>query len=290
VLTIELLLNAVIAGALLGGFLAAASLGISISFGLLDIVNIAHPVFIVAGSYAAYFVNSRLGLDPLLVGVLVSPLFYAAGVAIYRAYYTFFERGGGQSLRGLLFFFGVLFLVEVALIITFGVDYRLVEARYLGESIHAGLIGLPFRLLVPCVAGVLMVLAVQQFLSRTFYGKAIMAVSQDSGAVRLMGGDPTRIKGIAFGISLATAGIAGALLIMISPVEPSLAREYIGRVFAISVLGGMGSIGGTLVAAILIGVAESLTSTFYGPAWAPAVSFGILLIVFAVRPSGLFGR
>jgi len=290
VLTIELLLNAVIAGILLGGFLAAASLGVTISFGLLDVVNIAHPIFIVAGSYAAYIANSRLGLDPLLMGLLVSPLFYAAGLLLYRAYFTFFERTGGQSLRGLLFFFGVLFLVEVGLIITFGVDYRLVEAPYLGESIHLGLAGIPFRLLVPCVVGVVMVLAVQQFLSRTYYGKAIKAVSQDSMAVRLMGGDPTRIKGMAFGVSLATAAIAGALLIMISPVEPSLAREYIGRVFAISVLGGMGSIGGTLVAAILIGVAESMTSTFYGPSWAPAVSFGILLLVFAVRPSGLFGR
>jgi branched-chain amino acid transport system permease protein len=290
VLNIELLLNAVLSGMLLGGFLAAASLGVSISFGLLDVVNIAHPVFIVAGSYAAYIANSRLGLDPLLVGLLVSPLFYAVGLLLYRAYFIFFERTGGQSLRGLLFFFGVLFLVEVGLIITFGVDYRLVEAPYLGESIHVGLAGLPFRLLVPCVVGVAMVLGVQQFLSRTYYGKAIKAVSQDSMAMRLMGADPARIKGIAFGLSLATAAIAGALLIMISPVEPSLAREYIGRVFAISVLGGMGSIGGTLVAAILIGVAESLTSTFYGPSWAPAVSFGILLIVFAVRPSGLFGR
>ena len=102
--------------------------------------------------------------------------------------------------------------------------------------------------------------------------------------------DPIRIKRIAFGISIATAGIAGALLISIQPIEPSIGREYIGRGFAICVLGGMGSLPGTLIAAFLLGIVESLTSTFYGPSWAPAVSFGILLLTLAFRPSGILGR
>ena len=117
-----------------------------------------------------------------------------------------------------------------------------------------------------------------------------MAVSQDQLALQLMAADPIRIKRIAFGISIATAAIAGALLIIIQPVEPSVGREYIGRVFAICVLGGLGSLPGTLVAAMLLGVMESITSTFYGPSWAPAVSFGFLLLTLAFRPAGLFGR
>jgi branched-chain amino acid transport system permease protein len=104
------------------------------------------------------------------------------------------------------------------------------------------------------------------------------------------GADPVKMKTIAFGLGVATASLAGALLIVIAPVEPSIGREYIGRVFAITVLGGMGSIGGTLVAALILGVAESLTATFSGPSWSPAVSFGLLLLGLAVRPSGLFGR
>ena len=102
--------------------------------------------------------------------------------------------------------------------------------------------------------------------------------------------DPIKIKRIAFGISIATAATAGALLIIIQPVEPSVGREYIGRIFAICVLGGLGSMPGTLVAAIILGVVESLTATFYGPSWAPAVSFGFLLLTLAFRPAGLFGR
>jgi branched-chain amino acid transport system permease protein len=132
--------------------------------------------------------------------------------------------------------------------------------------------------------------ALQIFLSRTFIGRAVMAVSQDPLALRLMAVDPTRIKRIAFGISIATASLAGAFLIIIQPVIPSVGRDYIGRIFAICVLGGLGSLPGTLIAALLLGVIESLTATFYGPSWAPAVSFGILLLTLAVRPSGLMGR
>jgi branched-chain amino acid transport system permease protein len=105
-----------------------------------------------------------------------------------------------------------------------------------------------------------------------------------------MGADPVRIKQVAFGLALATASIAGALLIIIGPVEPSINREYIGRAFAIVVLGGMGSITGTVIAAFILGIAESFVQTFAGPSWAPAVAFGILLFTLAVRPSGILGR
>ena len=284
------LVNAVVAGILLGGFYAAVSLGISMSFGLLEVANIAHPVFVIAGAYAAYMMNTAVGLDPILTGLLFTPVFYALGVVVYRIYYASFERKGEQSLRGLVFFFGILFIIEVLLVLIYGVDYRLVEAPYIGRSLLIGPIGIALRLLVPCIVGLVLTLALYLFLGKTFYGRAIMGVSQDALALRLMGADPIKIKTIAFGLGIATASLAGALLIIIAPVEPSIGREYIGRAFAITVLGGMGSISGTLVAALILGVAESLTSTFSGPSWALAVSFGILLLALAVRPSGLFGR
>src|SRR6185503_6880356 len=161
----------------------------------------------------------------------------------------------------------------------------------LHRQVHrVGWVGIAYRLLVPCVVGLLMTAALYLFLGRTFYGRAIMAVSQDAGALRLMGANPVRIKTIAFGIGIAAASLAGALLITIAPVVPSSDRDYIGRMFAITVLGGMGSIGGTLVAAVILGVVESLMGTFAGPSWSLAVSFGILLLALAVRPAGLFGR
>jgi branched-chain amino acid transport system permease protein len=286
----DLLANAVVAGLLLGGFYAAVSLGVGLIFGLLDIANIAQPAFVVLGAYAAYVLNNAYGLDPILSGLLFTPVFYVIGAVVYRVYYGSFERRGEESLRGLVFFFGLLFIMEVSLSLAFGVDYRLVQTAYTGKSFEVAGVGVAFRYLVPCVVGVAMTLALYLFLGRTFYGRAIMAVSQDRLALRLMGADPVQIKTIAFGVGIAAASLAGALLISIAPVVPSSDRDYIGRMFAITVLGGMGSIGGALVAAIVLGVAESLMSTFFGPSWSQAVSFGILLLALAVRPSGLFGR
>ncbi|MEP7030027.1 MAG: branched-chain amino acid ABC transporter permease [Pseudolabrys sp.] len=286
----DLLINAIIAGLMLGGFYAAVTAGISISFGMLDIVNIAHPGFIILGSYIAYVVNMHFGMDPILVAIMVLPAFYALGMVIYQIYYESFEKHGQDSLRGLAFFFGLLFVTEVSLNLFFGVDYRSVEVPYIGGSVSLGAMEFPVRMLVPCLVSLAMFAALQLYLSRTFIGRAVMAVSQDPQALQLMAVDPTRIKRIAFSISMATASMAGAFLIIIQPVIPSSGREYIGRVFAICVLGGLGSLPGTLIAALLIGVIESITSTFYGPSWAPAVSFGLLLLTLAVRPSGILGR
>ena len=257
---------------------------------MLDIVNIAHPAFIILGSYIAYFFNINYGIDPIVVSIIVLPAFYALGALIYQVYYQSFERRGQESLRGLAFFFGLLFITEVSLILVFGVDYRYVEAAYIGPSIHIGLIDMPLRMLVPCLVALALFGALQLFVTRTFLGRAILAVSQDQLALQLMAADPIRIKRIAFGISIATASVAGALLIIIQPVEPSVGRDYIGRIFAICVLGGLGSMPGALIAAMLLGVVESLTSTFYGPSWSPAVAFGFLLLTLAFRPAGLLGR
>ena len=285
-----LVLNAIIAGLLLGGFYAAVSVGISISFGMLDVVNIAHPAFIILGSYIAYIVNDRMGIDPIVVSVVVSPLFFALGMLLYRIYYLCFEKRGQESLRGLAFFFGILFITEVALVLIFGVDYRMVQTAYSETTWRLGPVDFPMRLVVPFLVSVTMVVGVQLFLTHTFFGRAVLAVAQDQLALRLMGVNPTRVKGLAFALSIATAGVAGAFLIVIQPVQPALGREYIGLVFAVCVLGGMGSIWGTLLGAFVLGIAESFTSTFFGPSWAPAVSFGLLLAALAFKPSGLLGR
>jgi branched-chain amino acid transport system permease protein len=282
--------NALVSGLLLAGFYAAVSVGIAIAFGMLDVVNIAHPAFILLGSYAASVANSALGVDPIVTAAALSPAFFALGAVLYRLYHASFERRGREPLRGLAFFFGILFVTEVALILAFGVDYRSVNTGYIGTTWRFGAVDLPLRLFVPFVVALAMTVGLQVFLSRTFFGRTVLAVGQDQVALHLMGVDPVRVKQLAFGISIATAGVAGALLVIIQPVQPSLGREYIGLVFAIPVLGGMGSIAGTLAGAAVLGIATSFTATFFGPSWAPAVSFGVLLLALAFRPSGLFGR
>src|SRR6516164_4799489 len=127
VFSLDLLINAVVSGILIGGFYAAVTIGVSVSFGILDIVNLAHPAFIILGSYIAYIVNTRLGIEPIVISIARLPVFYSLGAGVYQVYYESFERRGQEALRGLSFFFGLLFVTEVMLILVFGVDYRYVE-------------------------------------------------------------------------------------------------------------------------------------------------------------------
>ena len=286
----ELLINALLIGILLGGFYAALSIGLSISFGLLDIVNIAHPAFIILGAFVAFIFNSQFGFDPILVSIVFAPVFFLIGTLIYKVYYRSFEKTGAEALRGLAFFFGVMFIIEVLLIMSFGVDFQMVQADYIDFKATIGSLDIPFRMLVPFLIAMVMTLGLQYFSSKTFFGKAMQAVAQDPLALRLMAIDPARIKRIAFGISLATCSIAGALFIIVMPIEPSIGRLYIGQVFAIVVLGGLGSQSGTLIAAMLLGLVESLITTFFGPSWSPAVAFGALILVLAFKPTGILGR
>ena len=288
--TFNLLINAVVTGILLGGFYAAVTIGVTIAFGMLDIVNIAHPVFIIMGSFVAYIVNRHFGFDPILTVIVAAPLFFLLGIAIFRFYYASFESSGKGSLRGLAFFFGIMFVIEVTLLLAFGVDYRLVQTSYIGPNIGFAHIDLPLRMVVPFVGSMALVSGLYIFFGHTFIGRAIMAVAQDEFALSLMAVDTVAVKQLAFGVAIATAGIAGGFLIVIQPVDPSLGREYIGRVFAICVLGGLGSITGTVIAALILGVVETITSTIFGPSWAPAVSFAALLLTLAIRPSGIMGR
>src|ERR1700753_4001052 len=147
IFSFDLLINAVVSGILIGGFYAAVTSGVSLSFGILDIVNIAHPAFIILGSYVAYILNANFGIDSILAAIIATPAFYVLGAGIYQVYYVAFEKRGQESLRGLAFFFGLLFITEVSLVLYFGVDYRYVEAPYIGPTWHIGPIHLPLRLL-----------------------------------------------------------------------------------------------------------------------------------------------
>ena len=287
---LSLLLNGIVSGLLLGGLYAAAASGLAVSFGMLDIVNIAHPALMVAAAFLVVVVGGALGIDPLLCAVLLSPLFYLIGVGIYSVYNHFFERRGDEALQGLAFFFGVMFIIEVGLVMAFGPEQRFLDPDYAFTTWRIGEIDLPLRMLIPALFGLLAIGLLYLFLHRSFIGLAIAAVAQDAEALRLLAIDPVKIKRLAFGVSAMLACIAGGALIVVQPVEPSSGQIFIGRVFAICIMGGMASLSGAIAAAVLFGVVENVTATFFGPSWAPAVAFGWLLLVLAFRPQGLFGR
>ena len=287
----DLLLNAVVTGVLVGCFYAAVSVGLSVSFGLLDVPHVAHPAFLILASYGVFFLNDSYDIDPLLAGLMITPLLFIFGLVAYRLYYeTFEKRGTDAGVRGIAFLFGIAFIIEVLIILQFGVDQRSVTATYIGKAWRFGDMCIPIRLLVAFAVAAGLTILLSLYLSKTFMGRAIRAVAQDQEALRLMGANPVKIKQWAFAIATGVLGVAGALLIIVSPVEPTLDRSYIGRTFCVVVMAGLGSITGTLIAAIILGVVESIVLSMLGASWAPAISFAMLLGVLAIRPQGLFGR
>ena len=289
-LSTHLLVSAVVSGLPLGVFYAAIASGLAVVFGVLDIPNLAHPAVVVAAALFVHTLNTW-GVDPLLAGLILAPFFFVAGALFYRFYRFAFERGGTPDpLRSFSLFFGLAFLIEVALIFVYGIDFQSVQASYIGRALAIGWVRIPYRMLASLICGTLMLGALHMFLTRSMTGRAIRAAGFDQDALPMLAISPAHIRQIAFGVSLATAAISGALLIVIGPVTPSADRIYIGRAFAVVVLAGMGSISGTYGAGIILGLAESIVLTIFGASWATAVSFALVLLVLAVRPAGLFGR
>lgn len=285
----EILINAVATGILLGGIYAALALGLAVTFGILHIPNIAHPVFVVLGAYAAVAANER-GWDPIVASLACALPFYALGALFYEFYARAFERRGeADTMQALTLFFGVSLVVETVLVLKFGTNPQTVDVDYVGQSLRLGLLVLPYRLLVPAAVAPVLILALWGYLKFTYAGIAIRAAAYDVRALQISGIDPRWIKRHAFGIASVTAAVAGAVIVIIGPVDPFSGRLQIGRAFAVVILAGMGAVPGTLVAAVIIGVAESLVSAFLNPSWAPGVAFTALLVTLALKPQGLFG-
>ncbi|SES46819.1 branched-chain amino acid transport system permease protein [Rhizobium sp. NFR03] len=288
-LSIDILVNALVTGILLGSVYAALALGLAITFGILHIPNIAHPTLVIAGAFFVYTL-AQWGVDPILAALVGLVPFYLLGVALYLFYSRLFERRGGANvLQSLTLFFGLSLVIEILLALSFGSELKSVNVFYIGSSLRLGILTIPYRLLIPALLAPVMIGAVWLYLSRTNTGTAIRAVAHEERALSIAGLNPASIKRHAFGIATATAVVAGAALIMVGPIEPFSGRFQIGRVFAIVVLAGMGSIPGSLVIAIVIGISEALVSSYLNPSWSPGVAFAILLLGLALRPQGLFG-
>lgn len=284
-----LIVNAVASGLLLGCLYAIAAMGLAVSFGMLDVVNIAHPAMMVLAGFVIAAICAATGMDPLLASLLIAPVFGLLGAGLYRLYYLFFERRGDEAMQGLAFFFGLMIVIEVSLVLVYGADQRWVETAYGGQSIDIGPIGLPLRMLFPALMSLAAIAVLFAWLRRSFTGRAVAAVAQDRDALRFLAIDPIRIKTVAFGLSVALAAIAGGCLIVVQPIDAHSGHVYLGRVMAVVIMAGLGSLPGTLIAALAFGVIENVTATLFGPAWSPAVAFGLLLAVLAFRPQGMFG-
>lgn len=279
----QLLIN----GILLGGVYAVMASGLSLIFGVVRILQISHSVLIILGCYFSYSISTHLSIEPILSLIITMPIMFLIGIAVYR--FIVEPMKNAPPVAVLLAFFGLILTLENTIGLIWTTNYNAIQSVYQGKSFTVLSLALPLPKAIAFAVACLLILALLVFLSKTETGRAIRAVSQDRDTAQILGVDVEKIFIIVFGISAALAAVGGSLMGIIYSFYPSLHWRWLGVVFSVVVLGGLGQVGGAIIAALIIGIAESVASYFIGSAWGPLIAFAILIITLVQRPQGLLG-
>ena len=284
---LEILAQAVVNGLLIGGIYALVSIGVTLIFGVVKIVNFAQGEFVMIGMYISYFLASYLGVDPLLSLFVTMPALFVIGVLIQHCLIRRVLALGDMPQIFLTFALSLL-LVNLALLL-FTANYRTVETPYSEAVIHVGPIYVPVAKLIAFAVAMALSAGLWAFLRATDLGKAMRAAAQNRDVAMLMGINPDRVFAVAVGVALALAGAAGSLLMPFYQAYPMVGQVFVLMAFVAVVLGTLGNVVGALIASLMMGVAESLGIQFVGADSGLIVVFLMLLLTLALRPSGLFG-
>lgn len=282
------LLQAVVTGVLVGGIYACMAVGLSVVFGVMNILNIAHAAFALLAAYLAFWAFKLWGLDPILALVGTVPILLALGAGTYQALIRPIRNS--PPLMSLLLLFGLAHILEGGMLLLWSGDYRSINTSYTATSFTLAGITLSTTRSLGFVASALVVGGLSLFLKRSYLGKAIRATMQEREAALLMGVDVDRVSRVAFLLGIGTAAVGGTFLGLVYTFYPYLHFMWVGKLFAIVVLGGMGSVAGALAGSVVLGVAESVTATLTASVWSELVAYAILVLTLLLRPSGLFGR
>jgi branched-chain amino acid transport system permease protein len=282
------IITPLVMGILLGGLYALIALGLALVFGVMRLINLAHGDLVVLGSYAGYAVMTLLGLDPL-VGLIVSiPLMFLLGFAIQK--YLMGRAFGISSEAPLIIAFGISLVIQNANQILWTPLSRGLNTSYSNLSFTIGERQFPLIYLLDFAAGIVVMFALREFLTRTYLGRAITAASQDTKAAQLMGINTKRVYGYAFAIAMISAAIAGVFLGMTFPFTPTSGVSFLTIAFGTVIIGGLGSMLGTFIGGMILGVVQTMGGHFFGPASQMLIVYVIVLAILAIRPQGLFGR
>ncbi|MBO0813929.1 MAG: branched-chain amino acid ABC transporter permease [Actinobacteria bacterium] len=282
------LYRAVIDGILYGGVYALMAVGLTLIFGVLDIINIAQGILVVLAAYLSYVLSVHLHLD-LFLGLLITiPVMFLVGVAI-QVLFMRRLRGRERTSMSLLASYAVMIIIEGILYLAFGPDYVQLNASYVTSSVHVLGFYLPYIYLYGFGLAVALVVALYLMLYRTTFGRSLRATMQDQTAARLVGIDINRVAALAFGIGVAVTAVGGMVFGATNAFNANSGYDLISRLLAIIILGGMGSIGGALVAALFMSVTEAIVD-IWSPTWSVVVFYAALVIVLTFRPQGLFGH
>lgn len=284
----SLLLQSVILGLLLGGLYALLAAGLTLYFGVMRVVMIAHSAFLILAAYLAWFFATQTGLDPLLSLVGTVPLFFVTGVAMQRLLLARL-RPATLTMMSVLLTFAVALAIEGALGYVFTGTQRRIQLAYSGSSVDFLGAQVAVVKLIAFGLAAAALLGLYLLLRYTRFGQALRATIQHREAARLLGINTDRIAGYGFGVGLATAAVGGTALALDFTIYPSLHWHWIGPLMAIIVIGGLGSIPGAAIAAMALGVAQSLLQVPLGSTWAQTVFYVTLFATLMLRPEGFFG-
>jgi branched-chain amino acid transport system permease protein len=283
----ELLVQSIVLGFLTGGVYALMASGLTLIFGIMRVVNVAHAAMIVMAAYLSWWLFTTFGLDPLLSIVVVVPIFFVLGALVQ---WLILRRLAGRELTlTVLVTFGFAIILEGLQGTLFSSNFQAIKTAYSLDSFQVLGFYVPLVRLLSGAVALALLGGLYLVLGRTDLGRAIRATTQDPRTAALVGVNVERITMLAFALGVSMAAAGGPLLGMLFAFYPSTHWLWIGKLLAIVVLGGLGSLRGTFVAAILLGLAEQVMNVVVSPDWAPFVFYGFLFAVLIVRPQGLFG-
>ena len=281
------LIQALVLGLLIGGVYALMASGLTLIFGVMRIINIAQGAFLIVVATFTWWLWRETGIDPILASVVTTPLMFGFGWVLYRTVMVRI-RGWSPSMSVLLTF-GLALTIEGILNITAGNKFKSATPGYFEESFRIGSLSFPKPQVYGFLAAVLVLAALYVVLTRTWTGRAIRASSQNPSGAALVGIGATSTAALAFALGSSTAGVGGSILSVLYPFFPASHYDWISRLLGIIVLGGMGSLPGALVGALVLGLAETLTATYGSLRWATLVFYLVILAILLFRPQGLYG-
>jgi len=280
-------LQALILGVLIGGVYALLASGLTLIFGVMNVINVAHGAFLIVAAFITWSIWDATGLDPLVAILVTTPLMFALGWLLYV--------GGVRRIRSapssssVLLTFGLALVLEGVLGIVWGNTSHSVRTSYSNASFEIGDIFIPKGLLFGSLVAIGVLIGLYWFLTKTWTGRAIRASAINPTGAELVGVNVAAVAAMTFAVGIAVTGAGGSIVSVLYPFLPGSHYVWISRLLGIIVLGGMGSLPGAIIGALLIGMGETLTTTYIGPEWATAVPFVVIFVVLLVRPQGLLG-
>ncbi|MEV1171047.1 branched-chain amino acid ABC transporter permease [Nonomuraea sp. NPDC049784] len=285
---VSLLLQGLALGVLTGGLYALLASGLSLYFGVMRVVMVAHPAFLFLAAYLTYTVHTTLGVDPFLALPVTVPLFFGLGVAIQRLLVARLAPDN-LAMMSVLLTFGIALTIEGLLGTFYTGSYKSVSMEYATRSLTIGGVHLPYDRIIAFWVAAITLAVLFAVLIKSRFGQALRATIQHREVARLVGIQTERVAGYGFGVGLATAAVGGTVLALITPFFPASHWAWIGKLMAIIVVGGLGSVIGAALAAVMLGLVEGLVLVTVDATWATMMFYVFLFLTLLVRPQGFFG-